>query len=319
MSAPTGEPGRASLQYEYDVAFSFLAQDEALAERLDNLVSTTLKSFLYSKRQGEIVGTDGEVTFNKVFGTQARVVVVLYRRGWGETPFTRIEQTAIQNRGFSKGYDFVLMIPLDQPPTAPPWMPKTRIWYDLARFGESTAAAIIEERVRDAGGELKPETPEGHLAQLAEDLTAEHRRQGIRKSEVGVKMAHEEVSSLFRELERIAEASRLTGPHVQTQRFPQGGLTLVLRAEGVACHVSWENQYANTLDVSGLFVRFAVETYRLGTSPPGVSKTRYDFDVTKGQQPAWRRAYNKDELSTKQLAEEIVRNLSAYVRRSQKL
>jgi hypothetical protein len=154
--------------FEFDVAFSFLAQDEPLAERLHDLVSRSLTSFLYSKRQGELVGTDGEKTFNTVFGEQARLVVVLYRKGWGTTPFTRIEETAIRNRAYSEGYSFVLMIPLDQPPTTPAWLPKTSLWLDLGRFGETTAVAIIEERVRHAGGEPQPDTPERKLARLAE-------------------------------------------------------------------------------------------------------------------------------------------------------
>ena len=65
--------------YNYDVALSFLAQDERLATELNDLLQDRLKTFLYSKRQGEIAGTDGEQTFNKVFGEEARVVVVLCR------------------------------------------------------------------------------------------------------------------------------------------------------------------------------------------------------------------------------------------------
>jgi hypothetical protein len=55
------------------------------------------KTFLYSRAQGELVGTDGEKTFNAVFGEQARIVAVLLRPEWGQTPWTRIEETAIRN------------------------------------------------------------------------------------------------------------------------------------------------------------------------------------------------------------------------------
>ena len=96
-----------SSSYKYDVAFSFMAEDEALAAQLTDLLQDRLKVFLYSRRQGEIAGTDGEKTFNAVFGEQARLVVVLYRSRWGQTPWTRIEETAIRNRAFEHGYDFV--------------------------------------------------------------------------------------------------------------------------------------------------------------------------------------------------------------------
>ena len=65
-------------QYKYEVAFSFLAQDEVLATELNDLLQDRLSTFIYSKRQEELAGTDGEETFNNVFGKQARLVVVLY-------------------------------------------------------------------------------------------------------------------------------------------------------------------------------------------------------------------------------------------------
>src|SRR4051794_8510262 len=124
-----------SSSYKYDVAFSFLAGDEALAAQLTDLLQDRLKVFLYSRRQGEIAGTDGEKTFNAVFGEQARLVVVLYRSGWGQTPWTRIEETAIRNRAYEHGYDFVKFIPLDDNPSVPKWLPKTQLWFGLKRWG----------------------------------------------------------------------------------------------------------------------------------------------------------------------------------------
>jgi hypothetical protein len=47
----------ASDQYKYEVAFSFLAQDEALATGLNDLLQDRLATFLYSERQKEIAGT----------------------------------------------------------------------------------------------------------------------------------------------------------------------------------------------------------------------------------------------------------------------
>jgi len=135
--------------YNYDVAFSFLAQDELLATELNDLLHGRLKTFLYSKRQEEIAATNGEQTFNKVFGEEARVVVVLYRAGWGESPWTRIEQTAIRNRAFDYGYEFVIFIPLDDPPSVPKWLPRTRLWVGFNRWGASGAASVLSYKYVD--------------------------------------------------------------------------------------------------------------------------------------------------------------------------
>ena len=88
----------------FDVAISFCARDESTAKRLHDVLLGRLSVFLYSEEQRRLAGTDGEVTFNAVYGKQARLVVVLYRAEWGETPFTRYEATAIRNRAFNAGY-----------------------------------------------------------------------------------------------------------------------------------------------------------------------------------------------------------------------
>ena len=114
------------IAYKFDVALSFLAGDEALAAELNDLLQDRLKTFLYSRRQEDLVGTDGEKTFNRVFATEARLVVVLYRENWGQTRWTQIEETAIRGRAFDHGYDFTLFIPLDEGRTVPKWLPKTQ-------------------------------------------------------------------------------------------------------------------------------------------------------------------------------------------------
>ena len=112
----------------FDVAISFGAKDEAFANRLYALLEERLKVFIYSKEQEMLAGSDGEATFNAVFGKQAKLVVVLFREAWGKSPFTRFEETAIRNRAFSQGYDFTVFIPMEQSETqkVPAWLPKNR-------------------------------------------------------------------------------------------------------------------------------------------------------------------------------------------------
>ena len=104
-----------SAEYKHDVAISFLQEDEPLAieiaDRLGDRVAVDV--FVYSKRQNDLVGKDGLEAFSGVFGEQSRVVVVLHRGKWGETRWTRVEETAIKNRGLEQGWDFLLLIRLD--------------------------------------------------------------------------------------------------------------------------------------------------------------------------------------------------------------
>jgi hypothetical protein len=89
--------------YKFDVAFSFPSKDEGLATRINDLLQDRIETFLYSRQQEKLAGTDGEKTFSEVFGKEARVVVVLFRNGWGQTRWTRIEETAIRGRAYERG------------------------------------------------------------------------------------------------------------------------------------------------------------------------------------------------------------------------
>jgi hypothetical protein len=71
--------------FEYDIAFSFVAEDEGLATQLNDRLQDRYRTFLYSKAQKQLAGTDGEKTFNAVFGKEARIVAVLLRPEWGYT------------------------------------------------------------------------------------------------------------------------------------------------------------------------------------------------------------------------------------------
>ena len=121
MSFDPAEPsGRA---FEYDAAFSFLERDQATALAMADRLRDRYKVFLYSEHQDRLAGADGEAELNKIFGEESRLVVVLYRNGWGESDWTRVEKTAIRNRMHGANPEaFLLVMPLDG--TAPQWLPK---------------------------------------------------------------------------------------------------------------------------------------------------------------------------------------------------
>lgn len=58
--------------FKYDVAFTFLQQDEDLATDLNNLIKDTVKTFIYIEKQKEIAGRDGGLEFAQVFSKQSR-------------------------------------------------------------------------------------------------------------------------------------------------------------------------------------------------------------------------------------------------------
>lgn len=183
--------------YKYDVAFSFLQNDESIAFHINDLIQDRFSTFIYSNKQEELGGTDGEKTFNSVFYEEARIVVILYREGWGKTAWTRIEETAIKNRAFNKGWEFLILINLDTKSSLPTWIPSPYIWLDYERFKAEGAIAIIDQKIQNNGGESRLETIEDKAKRFNRLRNAAKVRSDFLKSGKGFAEADSEVESIF--------------------------------------------------------------------------------------------------------------------------
>jgi hypothetical protein len=139
-------------QPKYDVAISFLSADESVAAALYNRLSEGLEVFFYPRRQEELAFTDGLEEMRAPFLDDSRTVVVLYREPWGETQWTRVEQTAIQDSCLKHGWQRLLFIMLDKTNPPPRWLPAHRVRFNYADFGLEGAIGAIRARVLEAGG-----------------------------------------------------------------------------------------------------------------------------------------------------------------------
>jgi hypothetical protein len=137
-----------SSKYKYDVAFAFSKNDEHLANQLNDLLHDNLKTFLYPKKLEEIDRTNRELKIMDAIEKHSKMIVVLFRKKWGNSPWTKIEELAIRKRAAKEGYDSLLFIPLDHPPTVPKYVPKEQVWKELGDSGIKGAALVIEERFR---------------------------------------------------------------------------------------------------------------------------------------------------------------------------
>jgi hypothetical protein len=197
-------------KFEYDIAFSFAQKDEVLAYSIYMLLKDRLKCFIYSEEQKKLAGTDGETTFNQVFSKDSRIVVIFHSQDWGNTKWTRIEETAIKNKGFDEGYDFVILIPTDKPVNPPKWLPKTRLWIGLDRWGIESAASVIEARAQEFGGQVKELTLLEKIAQADERLKQKRKVDLLISSAEGFKIAEQEFFTLKNEFENIAKEIKAT-------------------------------------------------------------------------------------------------------------
>ncbi len=295
-------------KHKYDVAFSFLAQDEDIAVRLNDLLKGRYSTFVYSEKQRDVAGADGEIAFTSVFSDESLVVVVLYKKGWGETSWTRIEQTAIRNRAFDNGYDFALFIPLEKHPDLPKWLPKTQLWIGLDRWGLETTAGVIEARIQEAGGTEKAETSQELAARIKRDIEWEKDRKKRLNSEDGVKdarMQAEELHAIIKSKIEMIEKESALGLSVQVD-----GPTTWVRGPSIGMAIQWDCRYTNTLNDSSLY--FGIwdgappkPGYYSFREPQEIASTMYKFDYNRLNSPCW----TKDAstlMSNEQLSETII-------------
>src|SRR5436189_5550672 len=121
--------------YKYDVAISFLNADLGIAESIRDGLTTQVRVFLFADRQEEIAGTDGLETFASAFRNDSRLVVVLFRNGWGQTNWTRVEQHAIEGRFLAEGPNFLFFVMLDRSSSPPRWYHEHLIRFNFEDYG----------------------------------------------------------------------------------------------------------------------------------------------------------------------------------------
>jgi len=279
--------------FKYEIAISFLKEDEDLAVRLHDILSKRYSTFIYSKKQEELAGSDGEKKFNLVFGKESRIVIVLYRDKWGETSWTRIEENSIRNRAYNKGYDFVLFIALDDNANMPEWLPKTSIYFDYMRFGIDGLGSVIDRMVQRFGGSPTYESNLEKAQRYEKELNAERNLKSFLDSIKGLERSNEEFYSLESLLKKKTEEFKDKTDNWHFNIKDKRGNGIELTTYGHTLNVDWYTTYSNTLNDSvlifslydGIFTGY--HGYR--GEPRELRTEKYDFTRDKFGSYGWKR------------------------------
>jgi len=307
-------------EYKYDVAFSFVQKDESIAIELYNLLSDRIDCFIYTEEQKRLAGTDGEETFNSVFSKDSRIVVILFAKDWGKTKWTRIEETAIRNKGFEDGYDFVILIPTESGITPPKWLPKNRLWVGLERWGIESAASIIETRVVDFEGVVKEETIEDKIAKKDLELNESKKREQLLDSPEGLSLASTEIEQIKSEIYSKVENIKEKVPDWHINLMDNNQRICNLNSYGYHLTFQFHQFYSNSLQDSYLTIALLKGYFDKNgnaTDPFSennkVAHTRFQFDINKLNQNGWSiKETRKDFKTTKILVNERIEKLIDY-------
>lgn len=239
----SGEDGRLELlmaDYEYDVAISFLAPDEPLALQTRELL-LPLRVFVFSKEQESLAGEEGVGAFREVFRRKARVALVLFRPRWGNSPWTRVEETAIVDHCLEVGWDHLIFVKLEKA-EKPTWVPDSYLYLDFQSFGMSDLVGAVKAKCARLGVELKTPTAAERAAQLASKEKFDSETESlVRSSAQPLYNAAERLFAAVRA--RLEEIQQRTGwPIVQGTGNIHGYPSYVARAEPIAIQLTsrWE-------------------------------------------------------------------------------
>ena len=207
---------REKEEFKYDVAISFLWKDAGLAIDLRDRLAPGLRVFVASRETAEaILGRDGQVAFGDVFRREARLSVVLYREGWGDTEFAAIEESGVKDRAFKTHHMSFMMVRLDDAPIRD-WMPQQHLYVSFDDFTTNEIAAVVKARAGEVGAEVKRESAAQAAIRQGREAKARQEREIRYKSAAAVTEVRAELRALYERIwfqvkEVVEESSEKLG------------------------------------------------------------------------------------------------------------
>jgi hypothetical protein len=236
------------------VAYSLLSKDLSIAHAIDDRLKPTLRTFLYDRKKEKLLGSDGMDRFAVVFGEQARLTVILYSPGWGETRWTAFEQSHIKERALNSRMTSFIVVRLDDEVEAlPKWIPENHLCASVPSDGIDGVAAVIRARAREKGAILRKESAAEYALRQKEQREAAAERESIENSARGVEEATQEVATLFDEMRRILEEIKAADPKIDLT-FGESKDEFGMSSRNGSMSAVWEVRQMNTLRDSYLRV-----------------------------------------------------------------
>jgi len=199
--------------------------------------------FLFTQNQKELIGEDGLDAFGQTYSKESRVVVVLFRAGWGETRWTGVEDRAIRDLYLNGGWRRIIVFSLDG--SKPSWIPDSYIWAGDRYGGLPTLAAAIERKVQEEGGQVGEEEPLALAARVTKEQAAEERREQRRFTQEAVQAAGVELQKIELRMRELTNAFSSENPNILAFSNVSGVSTL--RTSEVAVGLLWEGAAMNSI------------------------------------------------------------------------
>jgi len=137
----------SNTDFRFDFALSFAGQDRHIAKSLrDELTAKGHRVFYDRDFEHEMLGQNGADYLRDIYSSQARYCLVVLSRSYEQSTWAQLEKESIQSRQI-RG-DQGILIPICSSDFLPPWLPETRVYFNLAARPISELFEILERLVR---------------------------------------------------------------------------------------------------------------------------------------------------------------------------
>jgi len=286
--------------FRYDAAFSFLSKDLPLARQLADALDPPLATFVYARNKEDLLGQDGMDRFASVFRLEARLTVILYRQGWGQTPWTAFEEVHIRDRALHARMTSFMVLRLDEAPM-PTWVPDTHLYASTGTESHSDLLAVIRVRARQQGASLAPATAAEFALREKRTRDAKLARDQRANSHHAVEEIRDELTVLFAEITRIVNEIKAGDPTFDIQ-VGAAGDQCAIASEDFSTSLVWIQPIRSALSHARLRVNDWRSRVRLPTpSDPraaGVnclSAVHYTPSISEDETWIWRWSPELDE------------------------
>jgi hypothetical protein len=300
---------------QYDVAISFLAKDEPIAAAIYDRLASGLKVFFFPRSQEELAGTDGLESMRTPFLTGSRVNVVLYRDGWGQTPWTRVEESAIKDACLGRGWSTLFFIMLEKASRLPIWLPNTHVRFNFDDYGIDQAVGAIKARVQSVGGVIERPSAKADALRVRREQQFLADRDGLFRdrrwiTETVLPTVKTLLATIDRKAKEIQKETEISVRSGANERH------CVLTNDRVSLYLAWRQEFVNTISNADITAaafkcQLPLPGERMISTdplPPKLEQYRFKPELSITRDLRWvNEARPAELLSTDDLADKCVR------------
>jgi hypothetical protein len=299
---------------QFDVAFSLTAPDSDFVRKLVEALPNH-RSFFYLEQDRALTGASAAMgPMRRAFRSDTKLNVIVHRRPWGETGYTKLEQDAIIDHYMTKDALLPFLIRMDLSYPVPEWYPQHVVWCDPSKFSIGQIAdQIVDKLNRPTMPTVFNRSLDGLTHLITEDMRSEFykrveagKRRAIRKrlleTSDGFDLARAYMDELEEQIGLYAKRFQDIDPSFELEwgRMGPAPFWFVISSSKRSVRIKWERDGGPSVKMDRLVVDFCKDPASVpgkkhivgywhgeGSDPRLASSETYHAEITSAGAFGW--------------------------------